>query len=55
MMAPFGFASDFWKNGSGDRELTLELPGERPLVAFFAVTQTNGARVSSEHIELPAR
>ena len=36
------------------RMLSAELPGARPLVAFLVVTDETGARISSEHLELPA-
>jgi dienelactone hydrolase len=33
--------------------LTADLPAARPLVAFLALTDERGARISSEHVELP--
>ncbi len=36
------------------RQLTAELPTERPLVAYLAVQDEAGCHVSSEHVELPA-
>jgi len=45
-----------WKTAAaqldGDR-LTADLPTVRPLVAFLALTDERGSRISSEHIELP--
>jgi hypothetical protein len=35
------------------RQLSVELPSARPLVAFLAVKDGRGAQVSSEHVELP--
>lgn len=35
------------------RQLRAELPAERPLVAFLAVTDDRGLRTSSEHVEIP--
>jgi hypothetical protein len=33
--------------------LTADLPAARPLVAFLALTDEHGVRISSEHVELP--
>jgi len=38
-----------------DRRISAELSTSRPLTAFLAVTDERGLRISSEHIELPAR
>jgi dienelactone hydrolase len=37
------------------RQISAELTSARPLVAFFAITDERGARISSEHIEVPDR
>jgi len=34
--------------------LTADLPAARPLVAFLALTDDRGSRISSEHVEVPA-
>ena len=37
------------------RRISATLPMERPLVAFLALTDRRGLRLSTEHIELPAQ
>jgi dienelactone hydrolase len=37
------------------KEISAELPKERPLVAFLSITDRENAYFSSEHVELPAK